>query len=296
MTPSSFLLREDAPFTDEQWEAIDRTAIERARQTLVGRRVVPVEGPFGAGVLAVPDDRLDGTVRGHVDLLGQTEDAVVIQRRAMLPLALIYKDFWLHWRDIEANLRFGTPLPAGMIAAAASACAQAEDNLIFNGDPEIGTPGLLTVPERQTIPLGDWGRVGQGFEDVVEGMRVLTEEGFTGPYALALSPRLYAQLNRVFANTGVLEIEQVEKLVRHGVYRSAVIAEPGAVLLETGAQNADLAIGLDLSVAFIESTNMNHRLRVVESVALRIKRAAAICTFEPGTRPARAGTRREATP
>lgn len=282
MSTPGFLLRDDAPLTEEQWQTIDRIAVERGRQTLVGRRVVPVEGPFGAGVLAVPDDRLDGTARGRVDLLGQQEDAVVIERRAMLPLALIYKDFWLHWRDLEANLRIGTPMPASAIAAAASACAQAEDNLIFNGEPALEAPGLLNVPDRRTIPLGDWSQMGRGFEDVVEGQRVLTEAGFTGPYALVLSPRLYAQLNRVFSNTGVLELEQVEKLVRHGVYRSAVIAEPGAVLLETGAQNVDLAIGLDLSVAFIESTNMNHRLRVVESVALRIKRAAAICTFEPG--------------
>jgi len=29
MAPPSYLLREDAPFTVEQWETIDRTAIER---------------------------------------------------------------------------------------------------------------------------------------------------------------------------------------------------------------------------------------------------------------------------
>jgi uncharacterized linocin/CFP29 family protein len=279
-----FLLRDDAPLTEAQWQEIDRIAIERARAALVGRRVVPVAGPFGAGVLAVPDDRLEGTARGRIDLLGQEEDAVRIERREVIALALIYKDFWLHWRDLDANLRFGQPLPASQVAAAASACAQAEDDLVFNGSDTLGEPGLLTVAGRQTLPLGDWGQVGRGFEDVVEGIRVLTEAGFVGPYALVLSPQLYAQLNRIFANTGVLEIEQVEKLVRHGVYRSAVLPEPSAVLLETGAQNADLAIGLDLAVAFIESVNMNHRLRVVESVALRIKRPAAICTFESGDR------------
>jgi uncharacterized linocin/CFP29 family protein len=277
-----YLLRDDAPLTEAQWQAIDRIAIERARAALVGRRVLPVEGPFGAGVLAVPDDRLEGTARGQIDLLGNAEDTVGIERRDLVPLALIYKDFWLHWRDLEANLRLGQPLPASAVAAAASACAQAEDDLVFNGNAPLGLPGLLTVDGRQTLPLGDWGQMGRGFEDVVEGIRVLTEAGFVGPYGLVLSPRLYAQLNRVFANTGVLELEQVEKLVRHGVYRSAVLPEPCAVLLETGAQTADLAVGLDLSVAFIESTNMNHRLRVVESVAMRIKRPAAICTFGAG--------------
>jgi uncharacterized linocin/CFP29 family protein len=275
-----FLLRDAAPLSPAQWQEIDRIAIERARQALVGRRLLPVAGPFGAGLLSVPDDRLEGTVAGQVDLLGQAEDAVTIGRRTFLPLALIYKDFWLHWRDLEANASLGFPLPSGAIAAAASACAQTEDSLIFNGDDALGVPGLRTVPGRQTLPLSDWGQMGRGFQDVVEGIRVLTDAGFIGPFALVLSPRLYAQLNRVFENTGVLEIEQVEKLARHGVYRSAVLPEPSAILLEVGAQNADLAIGVDLSVAYIEATNMNHRFRVVESAVLRIKRPEAICSFE----------------
>lgn len=42
----------------------------------------------------------------------------------------------------------------------------------------------------------------------------------------------------------------------------------------------DLAVALDLSTAFVESTNLNYRLRVVESLVLRIRRPGAICTFE----------------
>ena len=275
-----FLSRDDAPLTEAQWREVDRIVITRARQALVGRRLVPVAGPFGAATLSVPDDRLEGTAGGRVDLLGQEEDAVVLDRRMFLPLTLIYKDFWLHWRDLEANQRFSLPMPSGPVAAAASACAETEDDLIFNGNEALDLAGLRTVDGRQSLPLGDWGQMGQGFNDVVEGVRVLTEAGFAGPYGLVLSPRLYAQLNRVFENTGVLEMEQIEKLARHGVYRSAVLPEPSAVLLETGAQNVDLAVGLDLTVAYIEAANMNHRLRVVESVVVRIKRPTAICTFE----------------
>ena len=46
-----------------------------------------------------------------------------------------------------------------------------------------------------------------------------------GPYALAVSPRLYADLNRIFDDSGVLELEQVEKLARRGVYPTAVLPE-----------------------------------------------------------------------
>jgi uncharacterized linocin/CFP29 family protein len=127
--------------------------------------------------------------------------------------------------------------------------------------------------------MGDWDSGGRAFADVVEGVRMLTQAGFTGPYALAVSPRLYADLNRIFDNSGVLELEQVEKLARRGVYPTAVLPEPTALLVDSGAQNMDLAVGLDLSVAYVESSNLNHLFRVLETLVLRIRRPGAICIF-----------------
>jgi uncharacterized linocin/CFP29 family protein len=65
------------------------------------------------------------------------------------------------------------------------------------------------------------------------------------------------------------------------VYPTAVLPEPTALLVDSGAQNMDLAVGLDLSTAYIESSNLNHRFRVLESLVLRIRRPGAVCTFEP---------------
>jgi uncharacterized linocin/CFP29 family protein len=225
---------------------------------------------------------VSGATAGQIDLLGNQEsDAIGIDRRRFLPLPLLYKDFWVHWRDLESSRQLGVPLEVGKVAAAAAATAQAEDRLVFDGEPNLGLPGLRSAEGRQTLPMSDWGSMGRAFADVVEGMRALTQAGFTGPYALAVSPRLYADLNRIFDDTGVLELEQVEKLARRGVYPTAVLPEPSALLVDSGAQNLDLAVGLDLTVAYVESSNLNHRFRVVESLVLRIRRAGAICAFEP---------------
>jgi uncharacterized linocin/CFP29 family protein len=134
--------------------------------------------------------------------------------------------------------------------------------------------------------------MGRAFADVVEGVRALTQAGFTGPYALAVSPRLYADLNRIFDDSGVLELEQVEKLARRGVYPTAVLPEPSALLIDSGGQNLDLAVGLDLSTAYVESSNLNHHFRVLESLVLRIRRPGSICTFTPAGQAARASGRR----
>ena len=281
---ADYLQRGQAPLSDSQWRALDAAVISTARSSLVGRRFISLAGPFGPGVEALPSDTLAGASAGQVDLLGNDEgEAIGIERRRFLPLPLIYKDFWLHWRDLESSGQFGIPLETNKAVGAAAACAQAEDHLIFDGDSTLLLPGLGNAAGRQTLPMRDWGAGGQAFGDVVDGVRALTDQGFTGPYALAVSPRLYAQLNRVFDTTGVLELEQVEKLARRGVYSSSVLPDPAAVLVDSSAQNLDLAVAVDLSVAFVESTNLNYRFRVLESLVLRIHRPGAICTFETPT-------------
>ena len=287
-----YLQRDQAPLGPDEWAAIDQTVVRTAQSVLVGRRFINLVGPFGPGIEALPTDILTGGGRGQVDLLGNQEgESLSIEGRRFLPLPLLYKDFWVHWRDLESSRQLGVPLDVGKAAAAAAATAQAEDQLVFDGEPALDLPGLRTAEGRQTLPMSDWASMGRAFADVVEGVRVLTEGGFTGPYALAVSPRLYADLNRIFDETGVLELEQVEKLARRGVYPTAVLPEPTALLVDSGAQNMDLAVGLDLSTAYVESSNLNHRFRVVESLVLRMRRPGAICTFESQAREARAQER-----
>ena len=283
-----YLQRDQAPLDTAEWASIDQTVVRTAQSVLVGRRFINLVGPFGAGIEALPNDILGGGGHGQVDLLGNAEgEALTIESRRFLPLPLIYKDFWVHWRDLESSRQLGVPLDVGKPAAAAAAAAQAEDRLVFDGDAALGLPGLRTVEGRQTLPMGDWDSMGRAFVDVVESVRLLTQAGFTGPYALAVSPRLYADLNRIFDASGVLELEQVEKLARRGVYPTAVLPDPGALLVDSGAQNLDLAVAVDMSTAYVESSNLNHRFRVLESLVLRIRRPGAICTFEAASRSRR---------
>jgi uncharacterized linocin/CFP29 family protein len=282
---ADYLQRDQAPLSPDQWAAFDQTVVRTAQSILVGRRFINLVGPFGPGVESLPSDTISGAGAGQVGLLGTHEgDAIGIAHRRFLPLPLLYKDFWVHWRDLESSHQLGVPLDVGKAAAAAAATAQAEDRLVFDGDAGLGLPGLRNADGRLTLPMSDWGSMGRAFADVVEGVRALTQAGFTGPYALAVSPRLYADLNRIFDATGVLELEQVEKLARRGVYPTAVLPEPTALLVDSGGQNLDLAVGLDLSTAYVESSNLNHHFRVLESLVLRVRRPGAICTFEQGAR------------
>src|SRR4051794_18755450 len=278
---TDYLLRDQAPLTDAEWAQVDSVAEETARRALVGRRIVPVLGPLGAGVEVVPDYVFRGTERGGLNLTGDSDAGVVRpSEQRFLPIPLLYKDFQVHWRDLAMHHQMDVPLDTGSVATAANIVARTEDDLIFNGDAALAYEGLLNAAGRGVLRISDWGGIGNAFRDVVTATQYLADAGFYGPYAVVASPRMYAAMNRVYENTGVLEIEQVQKLAASGVYRSGAVPDGKALVLATGASNMDLVVGQDLAVAYLAAENLNHLFRVLETVVLRIKRPQAIVTLE----------------
>jgi uncharacterized linocin/CFP29 family protein len=275
---------EENPLNDQEWENIKTVVINVARRRLIGRRIVDLHGPLGPGVQTIVHDHFAGTTMGRIGLLGEEEsDPVRSVRRESGIIPIIYKDFILHWRDIETARQTGTPLDVAAAAGAAAFCADAEDDLIFNGNAEMGYEGLMVVEGRQVITRRDWTESGNPFQDVVDATQTLVGRGFYGPYAMVVSPRLYTQMHQVHPGTGVLEIEHIRQLVTDGVYQSPLIRDGFGLIVSTGAANFDLAVAQDLTVAYLGAEHMNHPFRVFESVYLRIKRHGSICTLEPST-------------
>jgi uncharacterized linocin/CFP29 family protein len=97
---------------------------------------------------------------------------------------------------------------------------------------------------------------------------------------MAVSPVLYGQMVRNYGSTGMLELDQVKALLRGNVYPCGAIKGVKGVIISTGMQNLNLAIGQDLITSFTGAESMNQILRVFETIALLIRRADAICTIE----------------
>src|SRR5918912_2755786 len=172
---TDYLLRDQAPLTDSEWEQLDSVAEDTARRALVGRRIVPVLGPLGAGVEVVPDYVFRDADKGGLDLLGEREVGTLrASEQRFLPIPLLYKDFRLHWRDLEASQQGCMPFDTGPATAAATVVARTEDNLIFNGDDRLGYQGLLNVAGRGVITIRDWNELGNAFRDVVTATQYLT--------------------------------------------------------------------------------------------------------------------------
>ena len=273
--------RKSAPLTGEEWERIDEAVVKTARTMLVGRKLIEVLGPLGPGVYSIPYAIFSGRKSAGVDMIGDQQDlAVEADRRTTINLPILFKDFKIFWRDVEADRHLGIPLDVSTAAVAAGDVAVQEDDLIFNGHGDLGHPGLLNTEGRLTVKMGDWQEGGGALANAVQAVNALVTAGHYGPYSMAVSPYLFGQTVRVYGNTGMLEIDQVKALLRGNVYPSSALKEKKAVVVATGMQNLNLAVGQDLVTAYTASENMNHIFRVFETIALLVRRADAICTIE----------------
>jgi len=273
--------RQSAPLTPEEWARIDEAVVNTARSMLVGRRVISILGPLGAGVYSMPYSVFSGKTQAGVDMIGEKEDmAVEPDRRATINLPILYKDFKILWRDVEADRHLGIPLDVSTAAVAANFVAVQEDSLIFNGNSDLGHEGVFTASGRLTVPMASWDKSGNALADAVKAAGALAAAGHYGPYAMVVSPVLFGSMVRVYGNTGMLELDQVKALMTGGVQYTNVIAGKKAAVIALGPQNLNLAIGQDMSSGYMGPVNMNHVFRVLETAALLIRRPDAICTIE----------------
>lgn len=277
---NGYLLRSQAPLLPEEWQAIDQAVVQVARRTLVARRFLTLFGPLGAGIQHLAVDRYVGTEGARITVLPSEEESILApESRRIVPLPLLYRDFRLDWRDLESSRRLGIPLDASAAAIAAADVANLEDRTILNGNDERQQVGFLNYPDRLRVPLGNWEQPGGGFAAVLSAVQELVSHNVREPYTVVVPPQLFVRLNRVFDNTGVLEIDQVQRLVGGQVYTTPTLPPNVAVVAAAGQENMDLVVAQDMVTAYLETTGMQHHFRVFESVALRIKRPSAVCTL-----------------
>ena len=139
-------------------------------------------GPLGAGAQVVPDDIFRDADRGGLDLLGEDDVGIVRgTERRYLPIPLLYKDFRLHWRDLDANYQGCMPFddrrrppprswPAPRTRSSSTATIAS------------ATRACSTWPDAALSPSATGTGSGNAFPQRRDGNRsILTDVGFYGP-------------------------------------------------------------------------------------------------------------------
>lgn len=258
-----FLSREGSPISADLWEKIDEAVVSAAKKILTGRRFISIYGPLGAGIQAINVD--------NISELDETEGNIsVIRGRTYQHIPLINEDFSLLWRDLEFSEQMGLPVDLSSASRAATQCALREDKLIFYGNDELGYKGLLTEDGIVKFPISNWSEGENPFKDISIGLAKFIENGIVGRKALVVSPNLFVQLQRIQPGTGTTEYDRINKLLDGNIFSTPVLKDDKAVLVCSEPQNIDLVIGQDMITSYLETKNLNHYFRIMETILLRI--------------------------
>ncbi len=257
-----YLFQKDAPLGEATWQKLEEIMIQTARSLLVGRKILPVEGPHGLGLLAVP-----------VEETGQEEMHLV----KTVGIPSFSETFSLSKRMLAAFEKESIYLNLRPLRDAVLACTRKEDVLVFKGFSEI--PGLLTVKGSKNSSLSAWKEVGEAVEDIIKAMNVLEKQGVPGPYLLILAPERFNLLFRRYPNGNQLEIEHLRLFCEAGVLKAPVLEE-GGVLLGWGGKVGRIVLAQDMHLGFIGPTENSLQFYVSEALLPLVEIPEAICVLK----------------
>ncbi len=274
-----YLNRDVSPIGDKVWKAIDDIVVQAGRSSVVGRRILPLRGPYGLGFRAIKHGP-DSVIAEPVEAAEDQAAGVVANR--MLPIPQIYSPFRLSMASVEAFAAHDQPLDLDGAFRAARACAQREDQLVFWGDEALGISGLLSLKGRHEVKIGNWDTVGAAIDDVLKAITHLDRHGFTGPYALAVGPALFNALLRKYPDSDVVQLEHLRSFITEGIVKAPMLGNDG-VLIDASVGLNEIVVGQDLVTAFAGVEGLYYRFTVMESVLPRIKVPEAICVLSGGS-------------
>jgi len=88
------------------------------------------------------------------------------------------------------------------------------------------------------------------------------------------------QLQRIQPGTGITEYERLSKLLNGNIFSTPVLGSNKVVLVNAEPQNMDLVIGQDIATSYLETKDLNHYFRIIETILPRIKNKDAVILFE----------------
>ena len=260
---NTYLGREDAPIEAATWKLLDDVMVQAAKSQIAGLRILPIEGPYGFGLKAIPM----GDYAIEDGIIGSTA----------IPMTMIRTEFSLAKRDLAAFERDHLILDTTPVACAAMDAAVKEDRIIFSG--LAGISGLLNAEGAGSLTLSKWDKVGAAADQIIDAVTRLDAAGFHGPYSLALAPAQYNLLLRRYPQGDGTELDHIRSIVTDGVAKAPALKK-GGVLLASGSQFASIAIGQDMVTAYNGPVGDLLEFQIYESLALVLRAPESILVLK----------------
>ena len=265
------LFRELAPVSAAAWQEIEKEATRTLKTTLAARRLVDFVGPLGWAASAV------GTGRSE-QIEALPENSAEARQRHVLPLVELRVLFEMRRSELDAIDRGAKDPNTDPIIAAARTIAIAEDRAVFHGYPAAGIRGICEAQAAAAVELSDDFAAYPEF--VATALTKLRDCGVSGPYAVALSERAYADLTETTSG-GYPVLEHVRRLVDGPLVWAPGLE--GAVVLSMRGGDFELTVGQDFSVGYLGHNSEHVRLYIEESFTFWLLSPQAAVPLTPRT-------------
>jgi uncharacterized linocin/CFP29 family protein len=252
------LRRELAPISDAAWREIDAEARRTLKTMLAARKLVDFTGPLGWEASAVGLGRVK-------PLKLAPEEHVLARIRQVQPMVELRAPFTLRREELDAIGR-GAPNPdLDPLIAAARAAALSEDHAVFHGFADAQIQGLAEAGAGSRCTIRE--DYGAYPAVVAEALNKLRHDGIDGPFAIALGPRCYAGLT-----TGTLGgypiLEHVRRLLDGPLVWAPAVN--GALVVSLRGGDAELVVGQDWSIGYLDHDATDVRLYLQETFTFRV--------------------------
>ncbi len=248
-----------APISARGWSEIDAEAKRTLELTLGGRRLTDWSGPHGDDLSAVATGRLAPGPAACVH-----EHAATVYRRLSVPVVELRAEFSVARTELEAIDRGARDADLSPVVDAARSIACAEDNLVFNGCPDVDIRGIGQASPHPSVQLTE--DYAAYPSRVAEAVAILQAAGVGGPYGIAVGPRCYTGIVETTELGGYPVLRHIETVLGGGpIVRSEAV--DGAIVLSQRGGDFQIVSGNDLAVSYVSHDSNNVVLRLDESLS-----------------------------
>ena len=253
-----FLNREEAPISQEIWNALDTTMIELLAKRLKIRSVVDFKAGLGFETDAVPTGKLKS--------LSKKEGVSVSVREPVL-MTEIRHDFSFSKANLEDLKRDIEDLDDSELRAAANAFAGVENSLILNGLKEAKTKGLWDSLSHK--PLKAKG-ARELMAAVARSLGAFNEEFVDGPFKLVVSDATFSLLVTE-SEGGETMKKKIENILGAGsIVISNAVGDDKALVISQRGGDFLFYSGLDVALGYDSEEKEKLNFFLIESCAFRI--------------------------
>lgn len=279
-------VHQNALLRHDEWLEIDKAVVETVKTGLVGINDLMAAGlthPLGGlGTMLSAYEQLsdltEADVNMEADVPGQ-EDEVEFDAQ-YVPVPIIYKDFRISLRRLEASRRMGEALDVTQARAATRVVKEKIESMLFKGHAKklggYSIYGYTNAPHRITgSAVGDFGTAGNGYKTMVKALNALAALGFEGPFQVYVAKTQYGELLNLLGSVNDYnELAVIKKQLPEiqDVKRSFDLTDGHLVFVTMNQETVDLAIAEDITpVQWDEMGGMITRFRVMTALAPRVK-------------------------